>query len=218
MGNINLLASRLPGVNISLRINFQEETLLHIDEIIADFPPENRDRIRVDFQRVWQTYEHGGKPNDQLKHLIEYFKRFGFTAHSGSNDFVLMRTKKCYADQWYQAVINYDGNVFKCTARDFTPENSEGRLMTDGRIDWNEKKLEARFARAPWERERCTDCRLLPLCMGPCTQHMLEAGEENRNKSCWLDTLELTVEDYVIDRYEAIRKKERQSLPEAIPV
>ena len=220
IANINTLAESLPGANINLRINFQEETLRHIDEIISDFPEKNRDKIRIDFQRVWQTYEQGGgKPNEQLKYLINYFKAHGFRAHSGSNDFVLMRTKKCYADQWYQAVVNYDGNIFKCTARDFTDENSEGHLSSNGQIEWKKDKIEARFARAPWERERCTECHLLPLCMGPCTQHMLEAGEENRNNHCWLDSLELTVEDYVIGRFESMRKNTAISeIPEPIAV
>ena len=93
-----------------------------------------------------------------------------------------------------------------------------GRLLPTGEVDWNEMKMAKRFARAPWERERCMDCELLPLCMGPCSQHMIEVGEENRNKHCWMDTLELTVEDYVINRYNAFKQRQLPQVQEAIVV
>ncbi len=218
VSNINLIAANLDDARITLRINFQNETLASVREIIDDFTPESRKKIRVDFQRVWQTTESEDKVEDQLKNLIEDFRRAGFVAYSASNDFTLFSGKKCYADKWYQSVINYDGNVFKCTARDFTPANAEGALGEDGRVDWRRKKIEARFARAPWERERCMDCQLLPLCMGPCTQQMIEVGEANRNNHCWLDTLELKVEDYVIQRYQALTQRKVQAISEAIAV
>ncbi len=216
--NINMLAANLDNVQILLRINFQNETFETVRDIIGDFSPENRKKIKVDFQRVWQTVGSESIVEDQLKNLIDDFKSEGFIAQSASNKFMLFQGKKCYADRWYQAAINYDGHVFKCTARDFTPANAEGRLAEDGRIEWRRKRIDARFARAPWERERCMDCQLLPLCMGPCTQQMLEVGEANRNNHCWLDNLELKVEDYVIQRYQAARQRQRQTVSQPIAV
>jgi len=212
VSNINLLIKELPDVQINLRINFQDETLTDIDSIITAFPRENRSSINLDFQRVWQTCGTTAQPNNRLQQAIDRFNEAGFSAHAAANEFVLHRANKCYADRWLQAVVNYDGNIFKCTARDFSPANSEGVLQASGEISWK-GNLKKRFARAPWERERCIDCGLLPLCMGPCTQKMIEMGEANRNNYCWMDNLELTVEDYVIDRYTKLRNDTFQGAP-----
>lgn len=208
IGNINGLIQNLENVQINLRFNFEDKTLQKVHDVINEFDKDYRHKIHVDFQRVWQTVEtHAGSPNDMLKHVIELFRESGYSAGAAANDFTLFQGKKCYADKWYQAVINWDGNVFKCTARDFTPANAEGHLEDDGSVSWKKNKMEARFHRAPWERERCMDCELLPMCMGPCSQAMIEVGEENRNRNCWLDNLELKVEDYVIQRYNALTQQ-----------
>ncbi|WOC53178.1 hypothetical protein BPO_p0095 (plasmid) [Bergeyella porcorum] len=40
----------------------------------------------------------------------------------------------CYANKINHSTINYDGIVYKCTARDFNLKNHEGRLSSDGNI------------------------------------------------------------------------------------
>lgn len=204
--NIRMLLATVPNAHVNLRINFEDQTLVHIEEIIDEFPTDVRTRIHVDFQRVWQTCSEDTPANDRLKEIFDKFTAQGYVTFSASNELVLFRGKKCYADKWYQAVVNFDGNVYKCTARDFNHANREGYLRNDGEIAWDTGRLERRFKRMPWERERCLDCSLLPLCMGPCSQMMVERGEENRNHGCFLDTMELTVEDYVISRYEDVKR------------
>ena len=83
----------------------------------------------------------------------------------------------CYADMVNEAVINFDGNVFKCTARDFSTENRCGVLGNDGRIIWD-RSIESRRA-IKLSRAVCRTCRLLPLCGGGCTQKSIEyTGED----------------------------------------
>lgn len=216
--NINLLIERMENVHINLRFNYEDKTLAHLDQVIDVFSAAYRHKIHVDFQRVWQTYESkdGNNANPDLKGLIDRYQKAGYTAGSGANEFTLYSGKKCYADKLYQAVVNYNGNIYKCTARDFTEANAEGYLDESGEIKWKPGRQDRRFHRAPWQRERCMDCHLLPLCMGPCSQAMIEVGEENRNKNCWLDNLELNVEDYVIDRY--ISFKSQQNMQEPLEV
>ncbi len=210
--NIGHLLAGHERAHINLRINFQNKTLDDIEDLITAFPREYRDRISVDFQRVWQSISDEQRSGDTLKRAVDGFREAGYQAGSASNDLVLFQGKKCYADKKYQAVVNYDGNVYKCTARDFKPENREGFLTESGGIRWDADKHTKRFQRAPWERERCTDCSLLPVCMGPCSQQMLEVGEENRNSYCWLDNLELNIEDFVIDRYRQLKTGAREAI------
>ena len=45
----------------------------------------------------------------------------------------------CYADKKNTVVVNYNGDLYKCTARDFVSKNREGTLTADGDIHWNDK-------------------------------------------------------------------------------
>ena len=78
----------------------------------------------------------------------------------------------CYADKKNHATINYNGDLFKCTARDFETKNREGFLDENGNLVWNEKydvRLNSKFKNKP-----CLDCRILPICNGGCSQQALE--------------------------------------------
>lgn len=83
----------------------------------------------------------------------------------------------CYADSPRHAVINYNGDVFKCTARDFATESREGRLNNEGRIEWNEKFFQRMAIK--YSNEACRNCVILPICNGSCTQNKIEAGLKN---------------------------------------
>lgn len=70
-------------------------------------------------------------------------------------------------------MVNYDGLLFKCTARDFKETRSEGRLQADGEVAWNEKyaqRMEVKYA-----NKACLACKILPICNGGCSQNKLDA-------------------------------------------
>ena len=48
----------------------------------------------------------------------------------------------CYADRINYANINYDGNVYKCTAQDYTSETALGFLDENGQIRWDKEKTQ----------------------------------------------------------------------------
>lgn len=75
-------------------------------------------------------------------------------------------------------MINYDGNVFFCTARDFKTENRAGEIRCDGTISWNEAVRE-RYFTSKFSKEVCHTCKIAPLCGGGCRQRAIETGSEN---------------------------------------
>lgn len=209
--NINMLCEKLKDSYISLRINYKDETLEDIEEIINNFPKKNRDKIKIDFQRIWQTFDKGISLNEKLREKINLCQDNGF--NTSSAHFELHKGFVCYADRWHGAVINYDGNVYKCTARDFTKENSCGYLKEDGTIKWKPEKIFKRFAKATFENKMCLNCKLLPMCLGPCSQKMVETKEEDLVKICHLKLIEVSVEDFIINRYkQLLRAKEKENI------
>ena len=165
--NIKKLARN--QMEICLRINISKETLEGINNIAEDFKDisdEDRKNIRFDLHKVWQV---GEDIESEIFEKRLYFKEMGFRVVSGTYNTVL---NSCYGDHKNHALINYNGEVFKCTARDFTNANSEGILNSEGDIIWNEKfqtRLNSKFKNKP-----CLECSILPICGGGCTQQATE--------------------------------------------
>jgi uncharacterized protein len=165
----NIVSLARAGLDVLIRINCSAETFDGIKEIAADFlhvENETRQFIKFDFHAVWQEDQDIA---DVLFETRLYFRQMGFTVQSGSLNSV---KDSCYGDHKNHATINYNGEVFKCTARDFTKANSEGLLDANGSISWNaklEKRLHIKFQNKP-----CLECAILPICGGGCTQQALE--------------------------------------------
>lgn len=173
LSNIILLCKN--GFYVTLRINYTSETLVDVQKIaddLSDLPFKDRKFLAIDFQQVWQS-----KSEDlveRIRIVTNYFRTNDFRISSKLGNGM---TGSCYADKLNEAVINYNGDVFKCTARDFTEDNREGILTDDGIILWNNKKEER--LRLKLNNKPCQECAILPICGGGCSQIGLDhAGED----------------------------------------
>lgn len=160
------------GLAVTVRFNYTARFLPSFIDVLADFKDcteAERRLLSFDFQRVWQDNE--GAPdevNARVDEIAAHFEEAGF--RTGTEPTHL--TPFCYADSRNHIVVNYDGRLFKCTARDFTPEKAEGRLLPDGCIETNERYARRMFMRAG--NATCRACRVFPLCHGGCSQMKLE--------------------------------------------
>lgn len=175
INNIKLLCKN--NINTTLRINFTNENLDSVLNIISDIKDmDNNDRewLEISFHQVWQTIdkEKGNvKLFEKLKAIKKVFKDDNFYVSDSTGDNI---RNSCYADKTNEAVINYNGDVFKCTARDFTKDNREGVLNEDGTIEWfenNNIRLMAKLNNKP-----CQTCPILPLCGSGCSQIAFESN------------------------------------------
>ena len=170
VANIKLVAKN--NLRANIRINCSADTMKNINEVILDFNDLSdieKKHINFDLQKVWQE---GAKIENEMSNTRFFFKDNGYVVSgvTGYDPGTVMGS--CYGDKRYQATVNYNGEVFKCTARDFKNGSGEGILNNDGTIIWNEKyekRLNSKFKNAP-----CKECRILPICGGGCTQQALE--------------------------------------------
>lgn len=168
IGNLQKLREDCPQANVILRINYDESTLKNISELLDDLSFLSPQFCCYSLARVWQC-----NPFEKEEELL-------FSAISSINDkgyFVNSfrfqnKYECCYADNYNQAVINYNGRVFKCTARDFKDNSSIGLLDKHGIIEWDIAELNKRLMLAM--PEECKECSLLPCCPGICSQKRLE--------------------------------------------
>lgn len=192
--NIIFLLENIINSTVTLRINFDSKTLNDIQNVLNSFPIELRERIQIDFHRIFQL----NKINEiNMSYYINKCREMGYVSRYWA--FRPQRFYTCYSDKFYHAAINFDGNVYKCTARNYSENNQVGKLLSSGRIEYNNKLLEM-FSKANFENEKCTKCKYLPMCFGPCIQSAYES--KNNPFKCYIDDWEMNLEEYIISEYE----------------
>lgn len=186
----NIKRLTLAGLPVTMRINYTNNNFDSVQNIISDFDDLNKDAkslILVSLHRVWQDeYTNLGT---KIEQLMQDFKKSDFTINDSAYADTVRHS--CYADKKNQATINYNGEVFKCTARDFTSSTKEGNLNENGEIEWNENfdnRMTVKLKNPP-----CHSCSILPICGGGCSQHALENLKKNQ--------------DYCVYNFDEDRKK-----------
>ncbi|MDR1347176.1 MAG: radical SAM protein [Prevotellaceae bacterium] len=166
-----LIKNEMP---VRLRINYTNENLDDTYKIADDFADTDREILKkylmIDYHRVWQN-QKADDLNVILDRNLQIFRDKGLNVLGSFNQNSIRSS--CYADKRNSAVINYNGDVFKCTARDFTTEIREGFLNDEGKIIWENNSLERRM-NAKFHNKPCLSCRLLAICNGGCSQHALD--------------------------------------------
>lgn len=184
-------------VHVVLRLNYDEQTLKNINEILSDLEDIDRSKISIHFERVWQTKKRVAITNDALIGAWKLFVSHGFHVtylkffHTASS---------CMSSKQDQVAISYDGKIFKCTGCDFLRTEEDGILMSDGNIAWKGNKAEERIQIKTYNHSECIQCKLLPLCWGPCCQkHLLK--KEKVMETCQLKSMEMPLESFLLLRY-----------------
>ncbi len=192
LNNIRRICDGLENSMVNVRINFSNETLKNIESLIDDLDFCDRKKVSISLHKVWQV-DNESINKARLFEFIRYANSKQFIVH-----YMMLNNyggSACYADNYNQVVINYDGKIFKCTARDFNDENCEGVLTKEGLINWNTDRLlyrmNIRIA------ENCKKCKLLPSCPGICSQKKMENQDE---VLCALDN-DFTIQDYIIHNF-----------------
>ncbi|MDR2835658.1 MAG: radical SAM protein [Bacteroidales bacterium] len=194
INNINLLSENINN-KILVRINYTQQSIKNIIDILPYFSEKAKKNIFFLFQQVWQ--ETGIKTVSAEDYKIE-FEKLGFQI---KNNRINDSYYNCYADRVEQAVINYDGNVYKCTARDFVNQIPDGKLCENGGIEWDYNLISKRFGNTTFENKHCIVCDFLPVCMGPCSQKMIEVKETSDFSLICLKQGVKKVLDAEIDNY-----------------
>jgi len=173
----NIILAASLGFKVSVRINFTKETFDGLENIITDFTnidEQAKENIVFDFHQIWQDKTD---LNKEQKAAIDKFAQNGFNVITSLDYSFYPSYFTCYADKKNNANINHNGDIYKCTARDYTKSNREGILNKNGLIDWNDKyyeRLDSKF-----KNKACFECSILPICRGGCSQHAIEKKDTN---------------------------------------
>lgn len=182
--NVLMIQSMVPDSLIFLRINFDGATLKNFDDIYEDIMRMDKRRTIVILKRIWQV-DDKDVSNEEVVIVARKLQTVGFRVD------YYTQGKLCFAERMNEAVINYDGKVFKCTTiSDFNSEYSYGNLdLESGQIVWNVPKLAKDYN--TFSPRRCLSCRMYPMCYGPCPNR-INAG----NATCYIDSLNMSRKEY----------------------
>lgn len=163
------------GFPVGVRFNYTAKSIPSFIDVVKDFShlqQEQKQLVNFTFQRVWQDNEgDASQVEQQVEHIERAFEQAGLFVNNAKSYIV----PYCYADGVNTAAVNYNGDLFKCTARDFAPKSKEGTLAADGTLRWNErlrKRMSIRHG-----SDTCLQCRIYPICHGGCSQMKLEAPD-----------------------------------------
>lgn len=162
------------NIQVLLRINYTAENIHSVSSIlndINDIPAIDRDNLTIGLFRVWQD-DKGMNIKDTVDSVKLMFAENNFRIDI--NETILDNLNNpCYADKKNELLINFNGDIYKCTARDFNKENKYGTLNENGEVDWINDKLNE-WENIKIQSKACQSCRILPLCGGGCHQINLE--------------------------------------------
>lgn len=156
------------GFSVIVRCNYTNESISSFNDLIdelADFYKTHTQEMSFAFHQIWQD-EHRQETDSIVNQLTLKISKWGKRCFSPKLD-----SGRCYADQRNSFVINFNGDLYQCTARKFNDENKEGHLQPDGTLIHNqryEERMQCRFS-----NPECLECRAFPICK-ICSQKRLE--------------------------------------------
>lgn len=180
-------------INVILRINYTTNNILGLENILDDISTltqNSKELIEIQFHKVWQASEEA---NNKIDSVINNFVHKGFIAHKYPLNNVI---SSCYADKMNGALINYNGDVFRCTAINFSKQQRDGYLNDNGIIIWENNSNVIR-RNIKFQNKPCLNCRILPICNGGCSQKALEYKDQDY---CILGYDESKKDDAIINR------------------
>ena len=179
---------------LTLRINYDNQTLLGTQEILEKIKDINPRKLFIHFERVWQT-EGGEEQTEVLKRTMLSFIKAGFFVDQGAFH---GHPYSCPSDMVNSIIINYDGTIHKCNGRTLTNGTRYGEILDDGSLKVDENMMAKRYSVATFEHKECLSCKMLPMCMGPCSQKLLEHGGKWAKEICTMNSIDTSLQDYLL--------------------
>lgn len=197
--NIKLLLQS--GINVLVRVNYTAANIDSVETIFDAFKKstaEEKKCIRFDFQRVWQDRNDNveDETEEKITRIRVLFREAGFVVNT--NYLLHGVDDSCYGDKINHLLINYNGDVYGCTARDFNKENRIGFLDSCGEVHYDDKKLEKRN-NSKLAKAVCKTCRIAPLCGGGCKQRAMEGLD---TEGCTFHYSEEKMDKFILDIFE----------------
>lgn len=192
VNNIHTLCHVLENPCIELRINYTRANISSTFNILDAFEKDIRKFIIISPHIVWQEIKYSSILAPKAEELQNKALEKGYSIKSqqlSHSCFV------CYTENMEQFVINYDLNVYKCTARDYDERFCIGKITDNGIFKPNELYYKYYITESPFMRKECLECQLMPSCLY--SQSCLQKKIENFYPKCDKNKIMKSIEDII---------------------
>lgn len=166
----NAIYAARSGFPVTVRCNYTHDNILSFMQVAEDFRDvASLPGFEVRFHRIWQEKEDAAL-REEYAAVKGKFKDYGYDVGDNAG-----RRGLCYADKLNSLVINYDGLIYKCTARNFEAKHSAGVLNPDGTVTYNDSNIKRLSCK--YKSKSCRECLIFPICFQTCSQNVLEARD-----------------------------------------
>lgn len=171
------------GFNTNIRINLspmnEQSIPVLIEQLLANGISQDQNNVNLYINEMKQHGASSDVPGiyykDQGSFFESYTKALHYICSKGFRP-PKIRAKgvSCEYDRHSSLLFGADGNIYHC-------KTDDNRLMHEvaesGEIGEATNMANLLRCRFPWNDEKCSTCKLLPLCMGGC-MYMEEEGRD----------------------------------------
>lgn len=178
--NIIDLAEFNDEVKVSLRVNFNHYNFESIPSLLQEFPSNIRKQLRILFEPIFGDCSISAVDNitnleisDKLASYYKLAEKLGYDVILGLSHLYIGKLVYCYAERKNQYIINYNGDVFKCSVDRFLRNDRVGYISEQGEFI-KENDNYSKWVSKDLFDKKCYECKYLPLCMGGCRKMRIQ--------------------------------------------
>lgn len=122
-------------MHVKLRLNYTDkniDSMLDIRKDLSFLTSDEKKFLNIMFYRVWQNI-NSGNIDAKVDAIAEKFVMEGFDVSTMPPANI---HTSCYADKKNGVLIYYNGDLYRCTARNFAKTAPEGFLNEEGELIW----------------------------------------------------------------------------------
>ena len=167
-------------LRVSLRINFNHTNLAAVPALLRAFPDDVRPRLRPVLEPIFGDCSCSATLNlpaeeisAEMARCYELAAALGYWVAPPSTGTAPGKLVYCYAERENQVIINFNGDVFKCSVCGFQPEERVGHIAPGGVLVKDPARWAAWVSDDALFDDQCYSCPYLPLCMGGCRKERL---------------------------------------------
>ncbi|WP_425448703.1 radical SAM protein [Dethiothermospora halolimnae] len=193
LSNIKNCIKIAPNINIVIRYNINK-TNENFDDFLNFLENSDINTKNITL-RVNQAQQHDISYTDEdifYENTKEYSEKLlnvykTMLKHGLNLPMYNVNGISCEFDCIDNFLIETDGKIYQCTSSNNEDSFYLGYIDEDGNVQFKEDHIVKKMLRSPFNKEKCVDCKLLPMCMGGCVY------EEKHNRD------ECIPEKYIID-------------------
>ncbi|PID27030.1 MAG: hypothetical protein CR982_07590 [Candidatus Cloacimonadota bacterium] len=171
--------------SLTLRVNLMNTDEKSILKLFNEFDYNEKELFYIYFRPIYNT-KNFCISNSNYKNLESFYSlaiKEGFNVVTpGSNSFTSIQA--CEGDGGiHQIEIMPNLSIWKCSNNLNCKEANIGEICNDGNIKLFYDRLEKWSKNNPFEYEKCSNCKYLPLCWGSCPLNFLL----NKKRNCFYE-------------------------------